>query len=167
MPERQPLEAIEPIGRLGLALCGREVARSKALRDDIEVVAVEGARASVIGGAPAAAVVFSEEARANALADPRIAQGAAPSSVRPSLARGELYEAVYAEKVSGAHTDRPELAKELAHQKVTFYRGLLRVEFRLTLHACGIERMPDVDLLQPLISLETQLRQLALSGASA
>jgi acetyl-CoA carboxylase carboxyltransferase component len=34
---------------------GAFVVFSKALREDIEVVAVEGARASVIGGAPAAA----------------------------------------------------------------------------------------------------------------
>lgn len=66
-----------------------------------------------------------------------------------------------------SHIDRPELAAELAKQKLTFYRNLLRVEFRLTLHAWGIERMPAIDLLQPLKALEAQLCQLALSGAAA
>ena len=63
--------------------------------------------------------------------------------------------------------DRPELAAELAKQKLTFYRNLLKVEFRLTLHACGVERMPVIDLLQPFEALQAQLRQLAVAGAAA
>jgi hypothetical protein len=63
--------------------------------------------------------------------------------------------------------DRPELAAELAKQKLTFYRNLLYVEFRLTLHACGIERMPTIDLLQPFEALQAQLRLLAVAGAAA
>lgn len=66
-----------------------------------------------------------------------------------------------------SHIDRPELATELATEKLTFYRNLVQVEFRLTLHAWGIERMPAIDLLQPLEALESQLRQLAVSGAAA
>jgi hypothetical protein len=63
--------------------------------------------------------------------------------------------------------DRPELAAELARQKLTFYRNLLQVEFRLTVHACGMERMPAIDLLQPFEALQAQLRQLAVAGAAA
>jgi hypothetical protein len=66
-----------------------------------------------------------------------------------------------------SHIDRPKLATELATQKLTFYRNLILVEFRLTLHAWGIERMPAIDLLQPLEALEMQLRQLAVSSAAA
>ena len=66
-----------------------------------------------------------------------------------------------------SHIDRPELATELATQKLTFYRNLVQVEFRLTLHAWGIERMPALNLLQPLEALESQLRQLTVSGAAA
>ena len=63
--------------------------------------------------------------------------------------------------------DRPELAAELAKQKLIFYRNLLKVEFRLILHACGMERMPAIDLLQPFEALQAQLRQLAVAGAAA
>jgi len=57
--------------------------------------------------------------------------------------------------------DRPDLIAELAKQKVMFYRSLLVAETWLVLHACGFDRMPDVELLQPLRSMQTQLRQLA------
>jgi len=63
--------------------------------------------------------------------------------------------------------DRPELAALLAKQKVTFYRNLVMVEFRLGLYACGVERMPVIDLLQPLEALQAQLNQLAMAGAAA
>ena len=45
---------------------------SKALNEDMEVVALEGAYASVIGGAPAAAVVFAREVETRARKDPRV-----------------------------------------------------------------------------------------------
>ena len=53
---------------------GAFVVFSKALRDEMEVVAVEGARASVIGGAPAAAVVFAREVETRARKDPRVVE---------------------------------------------------------------------------------------------
>jgi acetyl/propionyl-CoA carboxylase alpha subunit/acetyl-CoA carboxylase carboxyltransferase component len=53
---------------------GAFVVFSKTLREDIEVVAVEGARASVIGGAPAAAVVFAREVEGRARKDPRVVE---------------------------------------------------------------------------------------------
>jgi acetyl-CoA carboxylase carboxyltransferase component len=52
---------------------GAFVVFSKQLNDNLEVVAVEGAYASVIGGAPAAAVVFTRDVRARTAADPRVA----------------------------------------------------------------------------------------------
>jgi acetyl-CoA carboxylase carboxyltransferase component len=51
---------------------GAFVVFSKQLNDNLEVVAVEGSYASVIGGAPAAAVVFAREVRARTAADPRV-----------------------------------------------------------------------------------------------
>jgi len=48
---------------------GAFVVFSRWLREDMEVLAVEGARASVIGGAPAAAVVFAREVEARARKD--------------------------------------------------------------------------------------------------
>jgi acetyl/propionyl-CoA carboxylase alpha subunit/acetyl-CoA carboxylase carboxyltransferase component len=51
---------------------GAFVVFSKQLNDNLEVVAVEGSYASVIGGAPAAAVVFAREVRSRTDADPRV-----------------------------------------------------------------------------------------------
>ncbi len=65
---------------------------SKQLNDNLEVVAVEGSFASVIGGAPAAAVVFAREVHTRTTADPRVA----------NAARGEqraVVEAVRTEKL--------------------------------------------------------------------
>jgi acetyl/propionyl-CoA carboxylase alpha subunit/acetyl-CoA carboxylase carboxyltransferase component len=53
---------------------GAFVVFSKTLTPDIEVVAIEGARASVIGGAPAAAVVFAREVETRARKDPRVVE---------------------------------------------------------------------------------------------
>lgn len=52
---------------------GAFVVFSKALNDDMTVLAVEGSYASVIGGAPAAAVVFAREVDARTARDPRVA----------------------------------------------------------------------------------------------
>ena len=52
---------------------GAFVVFSKTLHDNMEIAAVEGSYASVIGGAPAAAVVFAGEVNKRTAADPRIA----------------------------------------------------------------------------------------------
>jgi len=51
---------------------GAFVVFSKRLNDQMQVLAVEGAHASVIGGAPAAAVVFTRDVDARTEADPRV-----------------------------------------------------------------------------------------------
>jgi acetyl-CoA carboxylase carboxyltransferase component len=71
---------------------GAFVVFSKQLNDNLEVVAVEGAYASVIGGAPAAAVVFAREVRARTAGDPRVA-AAGPHELRA------VTEAVRSEKL--------------------------------------------------------------------
>ena len=53
---------------------GAFVVFSATLNDHLEVAAVEGSRASVIGGAPAAAVVFARTVRQRVEADPRVAE---------------------------------------------------------------------------------------------
>jgi acetyl-CoA carboxylase carboxyltransferase component len=55
---------------------GAFVVFSKQLNESLEVVAVEGSYASVIGGAPAAAVVFAREVQARTNADPRVVDAA-------------------------------------------------------------------------------------------
>jgi acetyl-CoA carboxylase carboxyltransferase component len=85
---------------------GAFVVFSKRLSRSMEVVALEGAHASVIGGAPAAAVVFSREVDARTARDERIAalegalagaKGAEKGRLRAHLA--ELYPAVRSEKL--------------------------------------------------------------------
>jgi acetyl-CoA carboxylase carboxyltransferase component len=51
---------------------GAYVVFSQELNDQMKAVALSGSYASVIGGGPAAAVVFSREVRAQALDDPRV-----------------------------------------------------------------------------------------------
>ncbi len=68
---------------------GAFVVFSKALREDIEVVAVEGARASVIGGAPAAAVVFARDVESRIRKDPRV-QEAERAAAAGGAARARL-----------------------------------------------------------------------------
>ncbi len=53
---------------------GAFVVFSGTLNDDMEVIAVEGSYASVIGGAPAAATVFAREVATRTDADPRVAE---------------------------------------------------------------------------------------------
>jgi acetyl-CoA carboxylase carboxyltransferase component len=53
---------------------GAFVVFSRALNDRLETIALEGARASVIGGAPAAAVVFAREVDVRTRNDARIAE---------------------------------------------------------------------------------------------
>jgi acetyl-CoA carboxylase carboxyltransferase component len=85
---------------------GAFVVFSGVLNDNMEVIAVEGSFASVIGGAPAAAVVFSRDVATRTSNDPRIvaielALRDAPESDRPSL-RAELADrrvAVRSEKL--------------------------------------------------------------------
>jgi len=80
---------------------GAYVVFSKALNPALSAVALEGAYASVIGGAPAAAVVFPSEVHKRANADPRVVEA------RRRLTDGrafyqkdydELFQKVYAEK---------------------------------------------------------------------
>jgi len=94
---------------------GAFVVFSQALNDDLETIAVEGSRASVIGGAPAAAVVFAGEVKRRARSDPRVveleelagdAEGAERARLRARLA--EVADAVRSEKLG-------EVAAEFDH----------------------------------------------------
>jgi acetyl/propionyl-CoA carboxylase alpha subunit/acetyl-CoA carboxylase carboxyltransferase component len=85
---------------------GAYVVFSKRLNERLEVAALEGAHASVIGGAPAAAVVFSAEVEARTRADARvqaldreIAATAETAQARLRARRSEVYKDVRAEKL--------------------------------------------------------------------
>jgi acetyl/propionyl-CoA carboxylase alpha subunit/acetyl-CoA carboxylase carboxyltransferase component len=77
---------------------GAFVVFSGTLNDNMEIAAVEGSYASVIGGAPAAAVVFAGEVNRRTAADPRVAD-----------LQARIGEAVDA----GAHADAARLRAEL------------------------------------------------------
>ncbi|HEX3131232.1 MAG TPA: carboxyl transferase domain-containing protein [Thermoanaerobaculia bacterium] len=94
---------------------GAFVVFSNALNDNMEMAALEGAHASVIGGAPAAAVVFAREVDKRTRRDPRIAEleqeildstRTDKAALRARL--GELLEVVRSEKLG-------ELADEFDH----------------------------------------------------
>ena len=90
---------------------GAFVVFSKALNPNMTVLALEGSFASVLGGAPAAAVVFSAEVNNRTAADPRVtdlqarlaeASGLAPVGAERSALSARLAEvtaAVRAEKL--------------------------------------------------------------------
>jgi acetyl-CoA carboxylase carboxyltransferase component len=73
---------------------GAFVVFSGVLNDTMEVLAVEGSYASVIGGAPAAAVVFTREVDKRTAADPRVreleAALASADAVQQAHLRAEL-----------------------------------------------------------------------------
>ncbi len=91
---------------------GAFVVFSGALNDHMEVVALEGSHASVIGGAPAAAVVFARDVAKRTDSDPRLvalraAMAVAPGAERAKLATEleRLREQVHAEKMGEVATE--------------------------------------------------------------
>ncbi len=91
---------------------GAYVVFSRALNENIEVAALEGTYASVIGGAPAAAVVFAGEVEARAKKDARlqaldqaIAQADRAEKGRLRAQREELFKVVYSEKLGEMATE--------------------------------------------------------------
>lgn len=85
---------------------GAYVVFSRALNENLEVVALEGTYASVIGGAPAAAVVFAGEVEARARKDSRllelneaIAKTQGTEKARLRAEYNKLFKVVHSEKL--------------------------------------------------------------------
>ncbi|PYQ45228.1 MAG: carbamoyl-phosphate synthase subunit L [Acidobacteria bacterium] len=85
---------------------GAYVVFSRALNAQLEVAALEGTYASVIGGAPAAAVVFAGEVETRARKDPRLqeltqamAKAEAPDKIRLRAQWDELFKVIHSEKL--------------------------------------------------------------------
>ena len=85
---------------------GAYVVFSRALNEQLEVAALEGTYASVIGGAPAAAVVFAGEVDTRTRKDERLQSLDAEMLRADPAAKGrlrnqwnELYKIVYSEKL--------------------------------------------------------------------
>jgi acetyl-CoA carboxylase carboxyltransferase component len=91
---------------------GAFVVFSNALNDNLSVVALEGTYASVIGGAPAAAVVFAREVDKRSKADPRVqdlearmAEASASDKARLGAELRALRRAVHSEKLGEVATE--------------------------------------------------------------
>jgi acetyl-CoA carboxylase carboxyltransferase component len=69
---------------------GAFVVFSKALNPNMTVLALEGSFASVLGGAPAAAAVFSGDVNARTAGDPRVRELEARVAAAAGLDRGPL-----------------------------------------------------------------------------
>ena len=128
-------------GRIVFVVIGRYhggayVVFSKKLNPGLRALALEGTFASVIGGAPAAAVVFPREVRSRAEADPRlVAARAALAEARPG--------------------DRPRLAEELGKLRsdvVLEKRGVVAKEFD-AIHT--VERAVEVGSLDRVVPAST------------
>jgi acetyl-CoA carboxylase carboxyltransferase component len=76
---------------------GAYVVFSRLLNPSVRVSAVEGSFASVIGGGPAAAVIFAREARARAAREPRIVALRRQAQADPGSAARDRLDAAYQE----------------------------------------------------------------------
>jgi len=91
---------------------GAFVVFSKRLHDDMETAAVTGSYASVIGGAPAAAVVLSRQVAARTDADPRVAS----LRERVSTATGKALAEAHHELAEVTEAVRAEMLKQVADE---------------------------------------------------
>ncbi len=115
---------------------GAFVVFSGTLNENMEVAAVEGSYASVIGGAPAAAVVFAAEVRKRTAADPRVA---------------DLQAAIAEATARGAHDEASALRAKLGSARPGVYAeklGQLADEFD-AVHS--IERARDVGSVDAIV----------------
>jgi len=103
---------------------GAYVVFSRALNEQLEVAALEGTYASVIGGAPAAAVVFASEVDARARKDPRLQEltqrldKASPAEKSRLRAQwDELFKVIHSEKLGemAAEFDRVHSVQRALH----------------------------------------------------
>ncbi len=102
---------------------GAFVVFSRTLNEHIEIAAVEGSFASVIGGAPAAAVVFAREVDERTKSDPRVASLAQELAEVAPGERGRLLAALERATASVRSEKLGEVAAEFDHIH-TIYRAL-------------------------------------------
>jgi acetyl-CoA carboxylase carboxyltransferase component len=94
---------------------GAYVVFSRTLHENLQVAALEGSYASVIGGAPAAAVVFAGEVDRRTRADARLQELEAEIAAADEATRGRL-RARWHEVYEEAHSEKlGEVADEFDH----------------------------------------------------
>jgi acetyl/propionyl-CoA carboxylase alpha subunit/acetyl-CoA carboxylase carboxyltransferase component len=131
---------------------GAFVVFSGTLNDNMEVAAVEGSYASVIGGAPAAAVVFAGEVNKRTAADPRIA---------------DLEARIAEARQDGADDEAVRLTNELATLRPGVRAEVLgRVadEFDAAHSVERAQRVGSVDVIVPATGLRPYLADAVRRG---
>jgi len=123
---------------------GAFVVFSKQLNESLEVVAVEGSYASVIGGAPAAAVVFAREVQARTHADPRVVDAAR---------RVETTAATQGDDPAPARHDLRSLTESVRSEKL----GEVAQEFDEVHSIRRALEVGSVDRIIPAVSLRPYL----------
>ncbi|AEA23811.1 Biotin carboxylase., Propionyl-CoA carboxylase [Pseudonocardia dioxanivorans CB1190] len=131
---------------------GAFVVFSKTLNDNMEVAAIEGSYASVLGGAPAAAVVFSGEVNRRTAADPAVA----------------ALEAALAEAVeTGVQTEVARLRSELAQTRAqvrSVQLGQVAEEFDAKHSIERAQQVGSVDRIVPPAQLRPYLADAVQRG---
>ena len=74
---------------------GAFVVFSKALTESMEIAAIEGSSASVIGGAPAAATVFARDVKIRTDKDPRVVEALAAAAAAKGPEAGRLLSLIH------------------------------------------------------------------------
>jgi acetyl/propionyl-CoA carboxylase alpha subunit/acetyl-CoA carboxylase carboxyltransferase component len=119
---------------------GAFVVFSKRLNESLEIAAVEGSFASVIGGAPAAATVFAREVRSRTEADPRVARARETVTAGGAdLRRAHARLAALAQKV------RSEKLGEVADE----FDGIHTIE--RALRVGSVDRIIEAAQLRPYV----------------
>ncbi|MFC5234738.1 carboxyl transferase domain-containing protein [Pseudonocardia zijingensis] len=131
---------------------GAYVVFSGTLNDNMEVAAVEGSYASVIGGAPAAAVVFAGEVNKRTAADPRIA---------------DLEARIAEARQNGADEEAARLTNELAVLRPGVRAevlGTVADEFDAAHSVERAQRVESVDVIVPAPGLRPYLADAVQRG---
>jgi acetyl/propionyl-CoA carboxylase alpha subunit/acetyl-CoA carboxylase carboxyltransferase component len=131
---------------------GAFVVFSGTLNDNMEVAAVEGSYASVIGGAPAAAVVFAGEVNKRTAADPRIAE----LEVRIAEARQNGADDEAVQLTSELAALRPGVRAEVLGQVADAFDTAHSVE--------RAQRVGSVDAIVPATRLRPYLSEAVQRG---
>jgi len=134
---------------------GAFVVFSKALNESIEIAAVEGSYASVIGGAPAAATVFAREVKVRTEKDPRVAEVHASLAV----AKGSEAAALRVELARRTQEVRAEKLGEVADE----FDGIHTIERALRTGA--VDEIIPAERLRPWV-IEALERGMAKTIAS-
>ena len=130
---------------------GAFVVFSKKLNDTMEVAAVEGSFASVIGGAPAAATVFARDVKVRTDADPRVV------SLREKVAAADP------DQVAGLRSELAALTEQVRSEKL----GEVADEFDSIHTIQRAQRVGSVDAIIPADQLRPWVIEALERGMAA